>query len=280
MLRSTSLRVLRPEDLPEVTEVLSRDPVADVFVASRVQAVGLDPARLGGEMWGFVADGRLDALCHAGANLVPVQAGDEAVRAFADRARRQGRRCASIVGDRAAVTALWAELEPAWGPPREVRDPQPLMAISSAPQVASDPGVRPIGMDELDVLLPACVAMFTEEVGVSPLGVDGGVAYRSRVAELVRAGRAFARIENGRVLFKAEVGSASTEACQVQGVWVPPELRGRGLAAPGMAAVVELALEAVAPVVSLYVNDYNEAARATYRRVGFTDVGAFMSVLF
>jgi len=280
MLRSTSLRVLRPEDLPEVLEVLSRDPVADVFVASRVQAVGLDPARLGGEMWGFVADGRLEALCHAGANLVPVQAGDEAVRAFADRARRQGRRCASIVGDRAAVAALWAELEPAWGPAREVRDPQPLMAISSAPVVAADPEVRPVGMADLDVLLPACVAMFTEEVGISPLGVDGGVAYRGRVAELVRAGRAFARIEDGRVLFKAEVGSASTAACQVQGVWVPPELRGRGLAAPGMAAVVELARKAVAPVVSLYVNDYNEAARATYRRVGFTDVGAFMSVLF
>jgi uncharacterized protein len=280
MLRSTSLRVLRPEDLPGVTEVLSRDPVADVFVASRVQAVGLDSARLGGEMWGFVADGRLEALCHAGANLVPVQAGDEAVRAFADRARRQGRRCASIVGDRAAVAALWGELEPAWGPAREVRDPQPLMAISSAPVVAADPGVRPVGIEDLDVLLPACVAMFTEEVGISPLGVDGGVAYRGRVAELVRAGRAFARIEDGRVLFKAEVGSASTAACQVQGVWVPPELRGRGLAAPGMAAVVELARESVAPVVSLYVNDYNEAARATYRRVGFTDVGAFMSVLF
>jgi predicted GNAT family acetyltransferase len=135
-------------------------------------------------------------------------------------------------------------------------------------------------MAELDVLLPACIAMFTEEVGVSPLGVDGGVAYRGRVAELVRAGRAFARIEDGRVLFKAEVGSASAEACQVQGVWVPPELRGRGLAAPGMAAVVELARAAVAPVVSLYVNDYNEAARRTYRRVGFADVGAFMSVLF
>jgi len=272
--------VLRPEDLHEVTEVLSRDPVADVFVASRVQAVGLDPARLGGEMWGFVADGRLEALCHAGANLVPVQAGDEAVRAFADRARRQGRRCASIVGDRAAVAGLWAELEPAWGPAREVRDPQPLMAIAAAPLVEADPAVRPVGMGDLDVLLPACVAMFTEEVGISPLGVDGGAAYRGRVAELVRAGRAFARIEDGRVLFKAEVGSASTEACQVQGVWVPPELRGRGLAAPGMAAVVELARAAVAPVVSLYVNDYNEAARRTYRRVGFTDVGAFMSVLF
>ena len=279
MLRSTSLRVLRPEDLPAVTDVLTRDPVTDVFVASRVEAVGLDPARLGGEMWGFAVDGYLESLCHAGANMVPVQAGPEAVRAFAERARRQGRRCASIVGERDAVAGMWAELAPAWGPAREVRDPQPLMSISGPPAVPPDPEVRRVRPDELDILVPACVAMFTEEVGISPLGADGGASYRSRIAELVGAGRAFARIQDGRVIFKAELGSVSSAACQVQGVWVPPDLRGRGLAAPGMAAVAELAREA-APVVSLYVNDFNHAARATYRRVGFADVGQFMSVLF
>jgi len=47
-----------------------------------------------------------------------------------------------------------------------------------------------------------------------------------------------------------------------------------------MAAVVALAQAEVAPVVSLYVNDYNVAARAAYRRVGFADVSSFMSVLF
>ena len=69
-------------------------------------------------------------------------------------------------------------------------------------------------------------------------------------------------------------------ACQVQGVWVPPELRNRGYAAHGMAAVVVLARELLAPVVSLYVNDYNAPARAAYQRVGFEQVGEFMSVLF
>jgi predicted GNAT family acetyltransferase len=146
--------------------------------------------------------------------------------------------------------------------------------------VAPDPLVRRVRPEELDVVLPACIAMFSEEVGVSPLGPDGGASYRSRVAELLRAGRAFARIENGRVLFKAEIGSVSSAACQVQGVWVPPELRGTGLAAPGMAAVVDVARREIAPVVSLYVNSFNEAALATYRRVGFRAVGEFMSVLF
>src|SRR5205823_1051044 len=84
--------------------------------------------------------------------------------------------------------------------------------------------------DELDILLPASVAMFTEEVGVSPVGADGGRAYRARVNELIAVGRAFARIEDGQVVFKAEIGSVTPLACQVQGVWVRPELRGRGLA--------------------------------------------------
>ena len=52
------------------------------------------------------------------------------------------------------------------------------------------------------------------------------------------------------------------------------------MAAPGMAAVVELARGSLAPVVSLYVNDYNAPARAAYRRAGFREVGTFASVLF
>ncbi len=66
----------------------------------------------------------------------------------------------------------------------------------------------------------------------------------------------------------------------MQGVWVRPEFRGQGVAAPGMAAVVALARKSISPVVSLYVNDFNAPGRATYKRAGFTEVGEFMSVLF
>jgi predicted GNAT family acetyltransferase len=68
--------------------------------------------------------------------------------------------------------------------------------------------------------------------------------------------------------------------CQVQGVWVDPELRGRGLSVSGTAAVVVRAQATVAPVVSLYVNAYNTAARRAYDRVGFRSAGSFCSVLF
>ncbi|MGP4004327.1 GNAT family N-acetyltransferase [Streptomyces sp. 8N706] len=281
MLTTTTTRVLEPGELDAALAVLDRDPVANAFVAARVHIAGLDPWRLGGEMWGWYADGRLESLCYAGANLVPISAGPEAVRGFADRARRAGRRCSSIVGPAEPTAQLWSLLEPSWGPAREVRAHQPLMVTTTVPDdVAADPLVRRIRKDEIDTVMPACVAMFTEEVGVSPLAGDGGLLYQARIAELVGAGRSFARIENGKVVFKAEIGAATPKACQIQGVWVAPEFRGRGLSETGMAAVLQYALKDVAPVASLYVNDYNSAARAAYRRVGFQEVGAFMSVLF
>src|ERR1700761_5535660 len=277
--RSDQARLLDDRDREAALALCAADPVANVFVESRIRAFGLDPGRLGAQVWGYEQGGRLVSLCYGGANLVPVQATPAAVGAFAERALRQGRRCSSIVGPSVPVTELWGLLRPYWGPARDVRSAQPLMAIDGLSPVAADPAVRRVRPDEIDILLPASIAMFTEEVGVSPLGGDGGASYRARVAELIRSGRAFARIDDGQVIFKAEVGAASPQVCQVQGVWVRPEFRGRGIAAPGMAAVVAQSRATIAPIVSLYVNDFNTPGRATYRRAGFAEVGEFSPVL-
>lgn len=293
----TGVRVLDEGDTQEVLELCARDAVANVFVAGRVETLGASARRLGGELWGYGPRGRLEAVCWSGANLVPVEAGPAALDAFAARAVRQGRRCSSLVGPAASVLPLWERLASSWGTAREVRSHQPLMVLSGPPAVGPDPAVRRSVPADLDVLVPACVAMFTEEVGYSPVGWDGGASYRARVAELVDAGRSFVRIEDvppedgaaglgpggdapaRRVAFKAELGAVSSAAVQVQGVYVDPALRGTGLAAPGMAAVALLAQE-VAPVVSLYVNDFNTRAVAAYRRAGFREVGSFATVLF
>ncbi|HEY1623027.1 MAG TPA: GNAT family N-acetyltransferase [Streptosporangiaceae bacterium] len=277
---STTVRLLDERDRGAVLAICDRDPVNNVFVSSRVRTLGLTPGRLGAQLWGHTSSGKLDSLCYSGANLVPVAATPEAIVAFADRALRQGRRCSSVVGPARELQGLWALLRPHWGPAREVRPVQPVLAMNGPPLVAADPLVRRVKPHEADILWPACVAMFTEEVGVSPTSGDGGASYRARMEQLIRAGRAFARIENGRVIFKAEIGAVTPQVCQVQGVWVNPEYRGQGLAAPGMAAVVNEAEASIAPVVSLYVNDFNLPARAAYKRVGFTDAGRFMSVLF
>jgi len=278
-----SVRVLDPVDLDEALTVCAQDPVANAFVAARLHAQGMN-ARAAGELWGYYQGGRLRSLCWAGANLVPVEADQDAVDAFAARARRVGRHCSSLVGPADAVLDLWNRLEPYWGPAREVRACQPLMALASEPLVPADPAVRASRMDELRLVVPACVAMFTEEVGYSPVLADGGVLYNAQVTSLVSSGRSFVRVDDGprgpQVAFKAELGSVTPGAVQVQGVWVDPARRGEGLAGPGMAAVVQHVRTHVAPVVSLYVNGFNQRAVHVYSKVGFRQVGTFATVLF
>lgn len=279
----TGVSVLGTEHLEQVIRLLATRPVDNVFVAGRIRTAGLDPFMLGCQVWGYWQDGELVSLLHAGSNLVPVNATPEAVAAFVEYAGPV-RRCSSIVGPASVALALWHGLVERWGQswrnPREVRARQPVMVIDHEPRIPPDERIQPMTVEHWVSYVEAAVAMYTEEVGVSPIIGGNPSHYHQYVRHLIDTRRAFGWVDDqGVVRFKSDIGSAAGSVCQIQGVWLSPSLRGQGLAAPAMAQVVHLAQQTY-PVVSLYVNDFNERARATYYRVGFTDVGEFATILF
>lgn len=275
------MRVLGRADLPAFLALSAQDPTVNVFVEHRARTTALEPRWLGGEVWGRFVDGELVAACHAAANLVPVGCDEESARAFARHAREQRRRPTTIVGLSDAVGWFTDELDGAWGTPRDARWSQPHLEYVGPPRVDPDPLVRSSTMADLEALYPACVAMYTEEVGISPEASGGADLYRARVKQLVGRQWSFVRFDDdGRLLFKAEVACATPYAAQVQGVWVPPDLRGRGLASAGMAAVAEAVRDEIAPVVALYVNEWNTGARRVYERVGFVETARFTTLMF
>src|SRR6266536_1617638 len=177
---SASVRLLDERDRGAVLAICDRDPVTNVFVASRVRALGLEPGRLGAQMWGHALNGRLESLCYSGANLVPVAATPDAVVAFADRALRQGRRCSSVVGPTAEIQALWGLLRPRWGPAREVRPVQPVM-VTAVPRPGAGRaghGRGRTGGGPLD--RPAGVALRQRLQHPGPRGVPPGRVHRGR----------------------------------------------------------------------------------------------------
>jgi predicted GNAT family acetyltransferase len=272
--------VLGPSDLPDLLELTGRNPVVNAFAEYRARSTNLEPRLLAGEMWGRYDAGRLVAACHVGANLVPVECTEDDGRAFAERALTRSRSVITIVGLQAQVWPIWDRLSDAWGPPREMRWDQPHLELAGPARVAPDPLVRRSTPDDFPVLYPACVAMYTEEVGVDPEADGGAPLYRSRVRQLIGLGWSFVRIEDGRVVFKAEIAHATPYAAQIQGVWVRPDRRGEGLAAGGVAAVAEACRRDIAPVVSLYANIWNQPARRAYERVGFRQTGTFATEMF
>ena len=114
----STVRDLTDRDLPAVRELLDRDPIADVFVSSRIAACGLDPRRLGANVWGYERAGHLSAICYSGANLWPVQTDAEAARGLC----RPG---------------------PQAGPPLLVHRRAARMRCSSCGITSPDPGGRP-----------------------------------------------------------------------------------------------------------------------------------------
>jgi len=274
------VRQLGETERGAVERFLDRDPYGAAQVAERIAARGLSWWRADGRIYGYGPRRQLESLCWFGAHITPVLAGPSAVAAFADQILAEERACSSLVGRAEAVLGLWERLAPEWGPARDVRPNQPLLVADAPPSVAPDGAVRLLRPDEAELLFPAAVAMYTEEVGVSPLLDDGGRGYRARVRELVRGHRAYARVVGGEVVFKAELAVVTSHTAQIQGVWVTPTWRGRGLATAAMAAVVRDVLRRVAPTASLYVNDYNVPAQRVYARCGFRPVGAFATVLF
>ena len=274
------VRPLGAADLDAFLALARRDPVVNVFADYRATTTNLEPRWLGGEMWGRFEGGTLAAACHVGANLVPVQASAEDAAVFAERALARGRTVSTIVGPQDAVRVFWNGVAGSWGRPREARWEQPHLQISEAPLVAPDPLVRRTTRNDLSLVYPACVAMYTEEVGVSPEYGGGAEMYRARVLQLISRGWSFARFDGDQLIFKAEVACATPYAAQIQGVYVPPDRRGQGIAAAGMAALVQIVRREIAPVVSLYVNDWNTSARAVYQKVGFRETARFATVMF
>jgi GNAT superfamily N-acetyltransferase len=274
------VRPLGAPDLDAFLALSGRDPVVNVFAEYRARTTNLEPRWLGGEMWGRFEGGELVSACHVGANLVPIQATADDAKAFAERALTRGRTVSTIVGPHEAVRVFWNGVAAAWGKPRELRWRQPHLEITGPPHVEPDPLVRRTDRADMGELYPACVAMYTEEVGISPEAGGGAELYKARIIQLMSRGWSFARFDAGRLVFKAEVACVSPYAAQVQGVWVPPHRRGEGLAIGGMAAVVKLVRQDIAPTVSLYVNEWNEPARKAYRRVGFAETARFSTVMF
>ena len=279
MLRTHSpVRALTTADRDQALEVCARDTRTNVFVAARILDGGL--ATSPGAVLGYAEGSGLQAICWASANLVPVGCDGPALAAFASRLRRWRHHCSSVFGPSEMVLPLWEALRPTWGEPRALRTHQPVLATAGPlpPGTPIDPQVRPARFDEVDLVMPAAAAMFAEEIGYPPYRGSGHL-YRQGVASLIRQGRTFVRVDDGEVVFKADIGSVALGVAQVQGVWVAPRWRGQGLAVPAMAAVVEQVRAEIAPVVTLYVNDFNTPARATYARVGFTQIGSFATVL-
>ena len=251
--------------LRQILAFCAEDPVERVFLE--------DVARRGlGRFAALADDGRLTALCHVGANVVPSGRGCAAfaLAASAGRARM-------LIGEEQAVGELWDAAAARMPSPREDRPGQPVYVLDQPP-AAGGTGLREASPADLGVLVPACAAAHEEEIGLNPLDRDAD-GFRWRTQAQIGEGRSWIWIEDGTILFKAEASAWTPEVVQLQQVWVDPSARNRGNAQRGMRDLCRRLLEQV-PRVCLFVRPENAAAIRVYEAIGMQRTITYRSLIF
>jgi ribosomal protein S18 acetylase RimI-like enzyme len=257
-------RVFEPS-VEQILRFCAAEPVERVYLE--------DAARRGiGRFAAVGSEGRLTALCHVGANIVPSGAG---CAAFA-RAAGAGR-ARMIIGEEAAVSELWEAARRRFPAPRLDRPGQPVYSLEELPEDGAT-GLRDATPDDLELLVPACAAAHEEEIGIDPLAGDPD-GFRWRTRAQIGAGRSWLWAENGTILFKAEASAWTPQAVQLQQVWVDPSARGHGYAQRGMRDLCHRLLQNV-PRVCLFVRAENAAAIRVYESIGMRRTITYRSLVF
>jgi predicted GNAT family acetyltransferase len=259
----------------DVLNYLATAPEINCFLASRTQL--LEKSKNSTLLVYRNTNSEIEGVTYIGGNLIPAISSRAALLALVDHLRTKQYKFSSIVGESKTVFDLWELIAHLYSEPRAIRQSQPLLSLRGVPKISGDPLVHPATLADLDDVVEVGIAMFTAEVGEVPDYVD----YRSRSIELIGAGRTLISRDSdtGKIIFKSDVGAIGAGAYQIHGVWVDPAHRGKGVGSAGIATLVEYG-NRFAPIASLYVNDFNHAARASYHKVGFEKVAELATIFF
>jgi GNAT superfamily N-acetyltransferase len=260
----------------EVLDFLSGRPAQAVIMSGLIRDNGFEsPFNRGTFHACRDSAGRLEGVALVGHAVYVAADTAPALRAFARVA--QGRQNAHmILGEEALVGRFWEHYAPAGQPPRlfsrellyELRWP-----VSARESVAA---LRPATLDDLMLVMPVHAALAYEESGVNPLDVDLH-GFRMRCARRIEHGRVWVLVEGGNLLFKADIASDTPECVYLEGVYVEPASRQRGLGLRCLSQLGSAMLERT-KCVSALVNEQNFAAQALFNKAGYKLRGRFDTV--
>jgi ribosomal protein S18 acetylase RimI-like enzyme len=262
---AVSIERLAAEQEFEVLEFLGRRPLHNVAMMSLIRDNGLISALNRGTFYACRdANRQLEGIALIGHATLLETISDRALKAFA-RVIRECPEIHLIMGEQERIQDLWDHcagrhmrracrellFELCW--PVEVLDVTPQLQLATA--------------NELELIMPVQANMAFEESGVNPLAVDP-IGFRRRCLRRIEQGRTWVVVENGGLVFKADIIAETNEVIYLEGVWLSEEARNQGLGVSFVAELSRLLLKR-AHSICLLVNERNKRAQAFYKKCGY-----------
>lgn len=264
-------------DEQEVLDFLTMRPVHTVVMTSLIHDNGLENSLNRGKFYGYKnAQGTLEGVALIGHTTLVEARSENALNALALAARASEVPLHLIMSDGDAAESFWRILGNGLEAPR-LTCTELLFEISYPfPVPSCDRAIRQATLDELDQIAAAQAQIAFQECGVDPLGKDRE-GFLKRVSRRIEQGRIFVVVEDGKLIFKADIIAETEEVIYLEGIYVAPEHRGQGV---GSACLAKLSMDLLSRVqhISLLSNiSFAESHRA-YQKAGYKKTGSCVTV--
>jgi len=267
---------LAEDDRNEVLAFLAERPVHTVCIAGFIRDNGLVSPHNRGTFYGCRnSEGRLEGVALIGhATLIEART----ARAMAEFGLvAQGyQRTHIILGEKDKVEQFWNYYADE-GQEMRLACRELLFELRYAMQVRAEvEGLRRATLEDLEKIAPVQASMAEEESGTNPLEVDPE-GFRARCARRIEMGRVWLMEEDGRLVFKADIQADTPDVVYLEGVWVNPSERGKGIGRQCLRQLCQDLLMRTKSVCVL-VNEENQRAHTFYRMCNFKMRGVYDSI--
>lgn len=262
-----ALLPLKETEEAEVLEFLAARPIHTVFMSGFIRDNGIVSPLNRGTFYGYRdADGRLEGVALIGHAILIEARSEKSLSAFAQLAEEDGSP-QIIMGEEAKIERFWEHYSASGRSPRLICRDLLMEQRWPVENFADVLELRPATLEDLGHVMTAHAAQAFEEIGVNPLESDP-VGFRMRTARRIEQGRIWVLIEDGRLIFKADIVCDTPDVIYLEGVYVNPQERGKGYGTRCLMKMGRVLL-ARSVSISLLVNERNEAALSLYRKAGY-----------
>jgi len=266
-LESFSVERLTNNDVAEVLNFLSQRAIHTIAMVGLINDNGIVSPFNRGTFYGYRDLNRqLEGVALVGHATLLETVSDRALAALAQVARE----CPNthmIMGEKDRVAEFWSHYSEA-GRRQRLACREWLFELSRPVEALEEvAGLRPATIGELELVMPIQAELAYAESGVNPLEVDPK-GFRERCMRRIEQGRTWVVVENGLLIFKADVISKTPEVNYLEGIWLREDRRNKNLGTRFMLELMRRLLENTKSVC-LVVNETNEWAQGFYRKCGF-----------
>jgi len=260
----------------EVLAFLAERPVHTVCLAGFIRDNGLVSPHNRGTFYGCRnSEGRLEGVALIGhATLIEARS-LRAMEEFGLLA--QGfQRTHIVLGEKDKIEQFWNYYADA-GQEMRLACRELLFELRRAMTIKDEiEGLRRATLADLETVAPIQAAMAEEESGTNPLATDPE-GFLARCTRRIEMGRVWLLEENGKLMFKADIQADTPDVVYLEGVWVNPSQRGKGIGRRCLRQLCQQLLSRTKSVCVL-VNENNQRAHTFYRMCNFKMRGVYDSI--